>query len=157
MGQLTVERFMSTVLADGRNSGPEKLYDAWLDRALSNEVLTIVTPRVWSLAEYPQDALDEDCWEGIFGDVEYTVDGSAAKPPDSITLFRGCAPELSGRWSWTSNRAVALKFADGMYGRLPGIVHVAEVPGYRLRFFDNSRNESEYVIDTESLEIMGIL
>ncbi|QCQ93033.1 hypothetical protein [Rhodococcus sp. SGAir0479] len=149
-----VEAFMTQVTRAGRVHGPELLYDAWVDNELDHETLSVIVPKVWTSAEYPQGALDEETWRAILEDTVFTIDGRQAERPEVVRLYRGAPREFRDGWAWTADQDVARKFASGgLRGRAVGSVYVADVPGWRLWFVTNERSEAEYVIETDGLDI----
>lgn len=153
----SVEQVEAVELRLGRNYGPAILFDLFSGGKLAPEVATALVADFWSMAEYPQDCLDDETWDELFDLAGYTVDGRpATKPPEPIQLYRGSTEEFARRWSWTDDRDRAEWFASRAVGP-PGerTVWTALVEPWRLRarIHESSRGESEYVIDTVGLEV----
>ena len=129
------------------HSGPRVL--------LTDEALRLVSV-VWSMAEYPNAGAY--VVHRVADDVRRRrlhVDGRAAKrPTDPIRLYRGATPDHRDGWSWTDDPRVAADYASGeRFGRLPGRVWTAAVPPDRILCRNTERQENEYVVDTEALDI----
>ncbi|WP_204080985.1 hypothetical protein [Mycobacterium riyadhense] len=118
-----------------------------------------VVGSVWCGAEYPERCLDPYYWTDIFRDNGYINDGVLAeRPMTPITLYRGCCSDRKLGMSWTSDLEVARRFAyDGLRGRRAGHVYIFdEACGWDLLAYIGEkigRNESEYVVDWEVLEM----
>lgn len=76
-----------------------------------------------------------------------------------MTLYRGCARGRIKRFSWTADRKVAEGFAQGHRGiDVPdAVIAVAHVPA-RAIFAGplSDRQEAEYLVDPDLIEIIGI-
>jgi hypothetical protein len=152
---LTADEFLNAASCRGRAEAPQCLYCAWHDHLLTLEVLPFVIGSVWSVAEYPQDSLPRRFWLEMFRAADYTAGSRPAqRPPASVILWRGCQLGRQRRMSWTSDRAIAERFATaGIRGRLPGVVYRTEAKPSALLCANESRNESEVVVDPRELVI----
>jgi len=142
----------------GRNHGPALLGDLEAEGLLTPPAAAAHVGAVWSMAEYPDRYLDHDTWRELFRLAGYTVDGvPAERPVEPLTLYRGSVPERRANWSWSDRLDVAQRYAAGGLGRRPpGVVWQATVEPWRLLARNagpDSRDESEYVVDTEELQI----
>jgi hypothetical protein len=159
---LTLDEFEARLCRAGRVKGPRLLFEAWFGREIDRDVLAVCIGAVWSGAEYPFGAMTQSIWRELFDAAGYTVDGKPAKRPVGPTrLYRGSIPTLRRRWSWTTDRALAERFArgyvdGGFLGRMPGKVYVLDVPPESLLCAINDRRESEYVVDTRGLKIREV-
>jgi hypothetical protein len=122
---------------------------------IASATITALTADVWSGAEYPQNYLRQIEWLELFSAAGFTVDGRPAeRPADPVKLWRGCVPSRRRRMSWTADRELAQRYADGIAYRAKGIVFETIVPAASLLCInDLSRGESEYVINTLGLKI----
>lgn len=138
----------------GRNSSPLLMWELHALGLLAREAYTL-TGDFWAMAEYPESSLDRTDWRDLFDSAGFTVDGiPTPKPEAPLRLWRGSAPERRARWSWTDNREVAVDYAQGRYHRTPGKLWTAHVEPWRLLCRNvGTRNESEYVVDTDGLDI----
>lgn len=141
----------------GRNDFPAILsyvFD-YLDPTSRGEALEAA----WVGSEYPTFQLSKEEWVTMFGAFGYTVDGiSQERPNESLTLYRGATPEHKFGMSWTDNRDIAARFASGdLLGRGAGVIFTADVEPERLyAYFHEGRRESEFVIETDGLEITAV-
>ena len=73
--------------------------------------------------------------------------------PDQISVYRGAAFNFARGLSWTTDLAVAEKFAAGIRGSgfLPRILATASIPKDAVFFASASRKESEVVLDPKRL------
>lgn len=150
----TADEFRQIVMRWGRVNGPAILIDHYAGGHLTDDDLARCIGDIWSMAEYPETAIDADEWRDMFETAGYTVDGHPATPPARIRLYRGAAEDRRDGMAWTSDRAVAERFATGsLNGRTAGRLYTAEVEGWRLYCHHNGRDEAEYVIDTDGLHI----
>lgn len=151
---LTTDELQRLIDRAGRTYGPDFLHQAYLDGVVDKETVTDLVGRVWSMSEFPDRQLKRHVWRWLFQVAGFTVDGQRTeRPTEPIELWRGTVPERRTDWSWTTDRAVAEKFADGMRGRLPGQLYRLMAPPERLLCANTERGESEYVVDTEGLLI----
>lgn len=149
---LTRKQFEAWRWRVGRANVPALLHDAWYGRKISRATLTASIGSVWSLAEYPDRNLDHDLWRDLFDEAGFTVDGRRTPKPDRpVEVWRGSVPERRTDWSWTTDRQVAEKFAEGVRGRKPGRLYRLMAPPWSLLCANSERGESEYVIDTDCL------
>ncbi len=64
-------------------------------------------PDVWSAAEYPGRALEDDEWSALFEHAGFTVNGvRAERPTEPLVLFRAAPEEHRLGWSWTDDSRV---------------------------------------------------
>ncbi|MER7309999.1 hypothetical protein, partial [Streptomyces griseoluteus] len=138
----------------GRVNGPALLFDAWHRAQIDTATLTATIGSVWSDAEYPDQCLDREAWRELFAAAGFTVDGQpATRPAEPVELWRGTVPERRTDWSWTTDRAVAERFAGGLRGRKPGRLYRLLAPPHALLCANTERDEAEYVVDTTGLAI----
>jgi hypothetical protein len=108
----------------------------------------------WSSAEYPENALDRSGWRTLFQLAGFTIDGvPAARPAEPLRLWRGSVPERRANWSWTDSREMAVDYARGFARRSLGNLWTAQVEPWRLFCRNEDREEFEYVVDTDGLDI----
>ncbi|MEW1552346.1 hypothetical protein, partial [Streptomyces tsukubensis] len=118
--QLDAEEFMGLLIRAGRLEGPGLLSAAWSTGAITAATLAVHVGRVWSMAEYPDAALDRPVWTELFAAAGFTADGRpVARPARPVPLWRGSVPERRTDWSWTTRRAVAEGYATGTGARRP--------------------------------------
>lgn len=142
----------------GRDRGPELLVELFWEDLLTPEAAAATVGGVWNGAEYPDQCLDRLWWLVLFDLAGYTRNGKPAERPDrQLRLYRGSVPERRGDWSWTDDLTVARGYADGTRAQRPtGAVWTALVEPFRLLARNDgpdSRDESEYVVDTDGLAI----
>jgi hypothetical protein len=153
-GDLDQQEFEELLGRAGRVNGPALLFDAWYGESLTHDVLAAVIGGVWSAAEYPNQCLEHETWRELFDAAGFTIDGvPAERPTASVELWRGSVPERRTDWSWSTDRAVAEKFAAGVRGRKPGRLYRVMAPPQALLCANNDRSEAEYVVDTRDLVI----
>ncbi|MEU5417858.1 hypothetical protein [Streptomyces sp. NPDC020667] len=117
---LGADRLAELLLQAGRLNGPALLFDAWFGQVIDVGTLVAQVGRVWSMAEYPDAALDREVWRRLFATAGFTVDGRPAeRPARLIELWRGSVPERRADWSWSACRAVAEGYATGSGARRP--------------------------------------
>lgn len=151
---ITAGDLSAQILRAGRINGPALLFDAWYSDQITPGTLAALIGDVWSMAEYPDRALDRETWVEMFQAAGYTADGKPAeKPTEPIRLWRGSTPARRRLMSWTTDRAVAAKFAAGIRGRAVGRVWTITCPPAALLAANTGRGESEYVVDTRGLAI----
>ncbi|MFF8960855.1 hypothetical protein [Streptomyces sp. NPDC014894] len=154
--QIGADRFAGLLLRAGRTEGPVLLSTAWSTGTITAETLSVHVGRVWSMAEYPDAALDRPVWTALFAAAGFTVDGHPAERPTApVPLWRGSVPERRADWSWTTRRAVAEGYATGTGARRPrtGRLYRTLAPPSALLAFNTNRDEDEYVLDTTGLTI----
>ena len=116
-------------------------------------------PVVWSWAEFPAQAVDQDTWAAWFEQAGYRdATGDVLPRPEQLRLYRGCSPdEQADGWgmSWTSDLDTARRFAR----RNRGQVFTAEVPGYMLLadLTSDPRSEGEYIVSGVELDGVELL
>jgi hypothetical protein len=155
-GQIDAETFCAARVSVGRNNGPALLFDLYYGRSLDLEAHPSVVADAWSGAECPERSMEQCLWVKFFRSAGYTHDGLPAAPPtEAITVYRGCTPEGRHRMAWTSDLAVARRFAHGqLRGRPVGHVYAFDAPEDALLAYihETGRQESEYVIDSDFLD-----
>ncbi|MGW2259074.1 hypothetical protein ACWCXE_14755 [Streptomyces sp. NPDC001780] len=147
------------LLRGGRCDGPALLFDAWFGYVIDAGTLAAHIGRVWSMAEYPDAALDRPAWRRLFAAAGFTADGRfTERPAHPNELWRGSVPERRADWSWTTRRAVAEGYATGTSARRPptGRLYRTVAPPCALLAYNAGRDESEYVVDTEALTITEV-
>lgn len=150
---LTTEELQRLIGLAGRNYGPSFLAEADIDSKIDYGTVRALVGPVWSTCEYPDRQLDHDTWRWLFDTAGFTIDGQAAeRPTGPVELWRGTVPERRTDWSWSTDRAVAEKFAAGIRGRLPGRLYRLVCPPEALLCANNERSEAEYVVDTRTVE-----
>lgn len=154
-GLLTVDEFDEALARAGRVNGPALLFDAWFGRQISTEILTAVIGTIWQMAEYPDRCLTHATWRELFTAAGFTVDGvSAERPAEPVEVWRGTVQERRRDWSWTTDRAIAERFAFGhVRGRPDGRLYRVLAPVEALLCSNTERDEAEYVVDTRGLRI----
>jgi hypothetical protein len=154
-----VDRFAGLLLQAGRLDGPALLFDAWFGQVIEAETLAAHVGKVWSMAEYPDAALDRKAWRTLFAAAGFTADGHLAEPPAGpIELWRGSVPARRADWSWSASRAVAEGYATGTGARRPttGRLYRVVAPPSALLAHNTGRDEDEYVLDTDALTITEV-
>lgn len=157
-GEPGVEQLGEALGRLGRNDGPALLFDLHNEGLLSADAAAAHTGTAWSMAEYPDAYLDHESWRWLFSHAGYTHDGKRSdRPAEAVRLYRGSVPERRADWSWTDRRDVAERYAaGGLGGRPAGQVWTALVEPWRLLCRNDDtdgRNEAEYVVDTDGLQI----
>ena len=152
---LTAEEFMQICGRADRIHGPELLSLAFFRHVLTDATLTEVIGYVWSVAEFPEQSLGRREWVRLFRIAGFTIDSKIADPGTGpVRLWRGCGPGRHRGMSWTSDLAVAQKFAEGDFrGRPAGQVYETLAPPRAVLCVDNGRTEAEHVLDTRGLRI----
>ncbi|MGK3110639.1 hypothetical protein [Streptomyces sp. WAC05858] len=154
-----VERFAELLLLAGRLDGPALLFDAWVGETIDARTLAAHVGCVWSMAEYPDAALDRPAWRTLFAAAGFTTDGrSAERPAGPVELWRGSVPERRADWSWTTRRTVAEGYATGTGARRPptGRLYRTVASPYALLAHNTGRGEDEYVLNTDGLTITEV-
>lgn len=112
----------------------------------------------WSLPEFPESNYSSQHWNVLFtlaGPFHSTPDGISALRVRSIpTLYRGAVHSRRKGMAWTTDLAVAKKFAERFSGPSFGTGHIwtlDSVPHSRVLARFNCRGESEWVINTKGL------
>jgi hypothetical protein len=154
--RLGAEEFTALLVRAGRLEGPALLSTAWSTGTITAATLAVHVGRVWSMAEYPDAALDRPLWSQLFAAAGFTADGRPGPRPDRpVTLWRGSVPERRADWSWTTRRSVAEGYATGTGARRPatGRLYRTVAPPTALLAYNSNRGEDEYVLDTTGLTI----
>ncbi|GAB3718340.1 hypothetical protein [Nocardiopsis nanhaiensis] len=152
---ISPEHFARLTGYAGRNQAPYLLATAWHRGLITTATLAAHVGDAWSGAEFPDRALEHHEWLELFDTAGFTIDGRPApRPARPVTLWRGSVLEARANWSWTTDRAMAARYASGeMNGRLPGRVYRVTAPPHALLAANNGRTEAEYVVDTWGLTI----
>lgn len=156
---LDADRIAELLLQAGRLNGPALLSTAWFSQVIDAGTLVTQVGRVWSMAEYPDAALDRELWRKLFTTAGFTVDGRPAeRPANPIELWRGSVPERRADWSWSARRTVAEGYATGTGARRPttGKLYSVLAPPSALLAHNTGRDEDEYVLDTNALAITEV-
>jgi hypothetical protein len=151
-GQIDSDTFGLATTCLGRNEAPALLFDLYYSGSLDLAAHPGVVADIWSSAEHPERGFEPvRIWVELFRTAGYTHDGQPATPPaNPITVYRGCTPEGQRGMSWTSDLAMAQRFArDGIRGRAVGHVYAFDAPPEAVLAFihQTGREESEYVVD----------
>jgi hypothetical protein len=154
-GMLTPDDYVYLSGLVGRTFAPGLLSAAWHLRKITLGTLQAQVGPSWSGAEFPDRLMTRQLWRGLFAAAGFTVDGvPAPRPAEPIELYRGSVPKRRRDWSWTTDRAIAEKYAaGGMAGRPDGSVYRTVALPSALLCANSGRQESEYVIDTRGLKI----
>lgn len=154
-GILGFDDFDDLLSLAGRVPGPQLLAEAWKLGRIDVPTLAATISGVWSGCEYPNLALDHAVWRKLFQAAGYTRDGKLVeRPTAAVELWRGSPPAHRRGWSWTTDRAMAERFAhNGMRGRSVGRLYRTVAPPSALLCESNDRDESEFVVDTYRLRI----
>lgn len=152
---LTTAELESLIGRAGRNYGPMFLDEAYAEAKVAAETVTALVGQIWSAAEYPDRQLDHDTWRWLFDVAGFTIDGKPEpRPTTPIVLWRGSVPERRTDWSWSTDRAVAEKYAFGSMNYRPiGRLYTVTAPTHALLCANNGRDEAEIVVDTRGLQI----
>lgn len=152
--RLTWKTLAAMITAAGNTQAPAVLYTTWKAGMVTTRQLQAWLPRVWNIAEYPHDTISNDMWREMFGTAGYTSDGTPATPPETIQLYRGCAPEYRTNWSWTDHLLAAAAHAVAVPGRKHSpTVWATTAPGEAVLIHRTHVDFDEYVIDTDGLSI----
>ncbi|AIA08577.1 hypothetical protein DC74_8173 [Streptomyces noursei] len=93
---LDTGRFAELLLRAGRLDGPALLFDAWFGEAIDTRTLAAHVGSVWSMAEYPDAALDRPAWRELFAKAGFTADGrprhTPRRPGRTVAWQRARAP-----------------------------------------------------------------
>lgn len=151
--ELTTEQLERLINLAGRDFGPNFLAAAYSDGKVDADTVRALVGLVWSACEYPDRHLDHGTWRWLFRVAGFTVDGRPSeRPAGPVELWRGSVPERRADWSWSTDRAVAEKFAAGIRGRRPGRLYRLLCPPEALLAANNERSEAEFVVDTAMVE-----
>ena len=155
---LTADELQRLIDLAGRNYGPEFLYEAWAEDKIQAPQVAALIGGIWSRTEFPDCYIDQDDWRWLFKVAGFTIDGQRTeRPTEPIQLWRGSVPERKTDWSWSTDRAVAEKYAfGGMNYRPTGRLYTVTAPPHALLCANNGRDEAEYVIDTFGLDIREV-
>ncbi len=127
-GQIDAEIFSAASSRVGRNNAPALLCDLYYGKSLDLAAHPSVVARAWSLPEYPERCIRRGIWVQLFRTAGYTHDGQPASPPtEPITVYRGCTPDGRAGMAWTSDLAMARRFAHDQLRRRP-VGHVYSFP-----------------------------
>jgi hypothetical protein len=147
----------------GRNESPALILDLWQSGVLEQvHLLPFGINDAWCSSERPLSQLDWPLWLGLLEDAGI-VKGATwldagrvrkVRHKRPLRLYRGAPADWRLGPSWTSSLSVAETFATGrLRGRHLGTVWTAEVEPSRLLARITGRDEDEYLIDTEGLEV----
>lgn len=157
---VSADEMYSAMLKVGRVPAPALLLYAYEEALLAEDALAELVADAWTGAEYPERSLGRDAWRLMFEATGYVLDarrGRSPRPTEPLTLYRGATLEHRSGWAWTADPDLAHRFAAGqMRGRGTGLVCVAEVEPWRLFCRCDGRQEQEYVIDTDCLDIAAL-
>ncbi len=167
---ITQDDFEEQAARLGREAGPTLLHERWTSGVMQASTLAAVIGAVWSMAEFPDDpaqdrSLPHEAWRDLFNAAGFTVGGrTIERPSEPLRVYRGA---ISGRrrlWSWTTDPQVAQAFTVNTHRRyvMDGRPVRSEVwttlaPAMSLLAIntaDNTRDESEVVVDTHALRIV---
>lgn len=101
-------------------------------------------------------ARPEAAWVAALRAEGYTMDGTPAeRPTESLTLYRGAPPSRKTGISWTTDRAVAMRWAtsEGQLNPVQRIWIIDECPSSALLAAWGGRHEAEVIVDTTGLKI----
>src|SRR5258705_3184552 len=148
--QIDAETFIAASVSLGRNHAPALLFDLCFGGLLDLDEHPSVVADAWSSAEYPERSEEPYIWAELFRLAGYTHDGQPAVPPtEPLTVYRGCTPEGRKGMSWTSDLAIARRFAHGqLRGRALGHAYALDIAPDKLLAYihETGRHGSEYVI-----------
>jgi len=145
----------------GRNALPGILWDHFTEGAFTidqkddgspvfdTELLASAVQDAWSMAEYPQQHLEDWEWQALF----LAAWEHLSHPEEPITLYRGVRDKaFAGRMSWTSSLEMARWFA-ARYDEGDGFVCKLTVEPYQVlaRIIEGRDGEDEYVLDPEAI------
>jgi hypothetical protein len=151
------ESFGNMILRAGRNHGPALLCEAEIAGKITDDTIAGHVGAIWSGVEFPELALDWDDWARLFDIAGYRVDGITSRRPGvSIRLFRAAVPAYALGHSWTEDFDVAHGFLSvGGRDTFDAVIWAADVEPWRLlaRITQDRPGESQYVVDTEGLEV----
>ncbi|NYJ06588.1 hypothetical protein [Petropleomorpha daqingensis] len=113
----------------------------------------------WALlAPRPTQAVPVELWRALFSITGPCIDEEEWTPPESLTLFRGCADEQGARagMSWTVEPAVARCHAEGRTGSSEGAhtlprIFTTQAPRAALLARIDTNGEAEIVVDPAQL------
>ncbi len=157
-GKPTIDALETALCHVGRNSGPELLYMLHEERLLTLPACRRVLSAVWVDCEWPEAALDDEYWRGLFDWVDYTVNGRKAERPTApLALYRGASRERREGWSWTTDPSVAQWFAERsniFHPEHPARVWKASVNPLFLLACDTATRpgEPQYILDPWGLD-----
>ncbi|UUV32345.1 hypothetical protein NQK81_02505 [Amycolatopsis roodepoortensis] len=155
---LTTDQLAVALYRVPRDDMPVLLDALYRHQLITDHDLSGFVGLAWSNAERPDLALPRDRWRTLFAAAGYTDDGPRVpRPTQPLRLYRGSVADRRADWSWTDSRDVARTYAAGGFGdRLPGAIWTAMVEPARVLARNTDREESEYVIDTEGLQISPV-
>lgn len=138
----------------GRNDLPYILAMAVLGHGTLTDLkeIAIGIQNAWTLAEWPEQAIDRDIWLTLFQTSGFLFNELSITPPSHpINLYRGAVPKYRIGMSWTDDLERAEWFAhrfDGMRGTISGRVYTVTAPHEAiLAHFTEARGENEWVLD----------
>lgn len=150
--QLTIDNVLTWMMRLSSEDAPRFAEELIGAMRMPSEVRTTILANAWSRPHFPENILASYEWIQLFDEVGFAVDGKPAPAPtEPLTLFRGATEAGKEGMSWTTDRAVAERFASGMVMREPGQVWTATVPPHALLANINGREEAEWVVQPDNL------
>ena len=131
----------------GRLEGPYILAECWQTMPAAERPYALA--QAWCMAERPERALGARCWVGLFRSVGFVSEAGQPAPLEPLQLYRGATWGYRRGMAWTTDLAIARKFAK-RFGVFDGDVFGAVVePAGVLAYIDDTRqgSESEVLID----------
>lgn len=152
--KISLDAFRERLLLVGHYDAPRLLMECVSARVIEASTVTATIGAIWAAIRFPDRALERDQWRHLFGVAGYTIDGQAAqRPVEAIRVYRGSVSARRSDWSWTDSKRIATEFARGSYRTPPGSLWTTLAPAGNILCRNTGRTESEYVIDTEGLDI----
>jgi hypothetical protein len=107
----------------------------------------------WSHPEWPEAVFGTTRWVALFRSVGFASRPPRPAPTDGLQVFRGASWERRRGMAWTTDRAVAQRFADRWTasGTGAGRVFVRWAPVPAILAMIDDRNEAEVVVDPDLL------
>ncbi|MCU1483683.1 MAG: hypothetical protein JWN67_429 [Actinomycetia bacterium] len=144
MGQLS-----SALLRVGRAAAPRALVH-WREKGrVSDDELREVLVDVWTMNEWPLEALDLEVWLELFVTTGFVSDRPGEERPTvPVALYRGAAQEHRAGMAWTTSRQTAEWFAERrtkLYGE-PSIVWTVEAQPFAVLATAYGRHEQEVIV-----------
>lgn len=107
----------------------------------------------WSHPEWPEAVFGTTRWVALFRSVGFASRPPRPEPTDGLQVFRGASWERRRGMAWTTDRAVAQRFADRWTasGAGAGRVFARWAPVPAILAMIDDRNEAEVVVDPDLL------
>lgn len=107
----------------------------------------------WSHPEWPEAVLGTTRWVALFRSVGFASRPPRPAPTDGLQVFRGASWGRRRGMAWTTDRAVAQRFADrwSASGTSAGTVFAWWAPSRAVLAMIDDRNEAEVVVDPDLL------